>query len=132
MNTAEAFLLLSEIQERVQRLAAFVDEEAAKLKAELNGCQSEKVKITHAVAVEFGVPYIEMFNKHGRASDSIARHVAMMLCYQGNESSGSVGRFFGKDHGTVLNAVKQTQARMDTDEKFRDRVTRLEENIKAK
>lgn len=67
---------------------------------------------THAaVALALQVPPSLL---HGKSAAAVqVRHIAMTACIDAGLSSGEVGRQAGRDHSTVLNAVKVTRRRID-------------------
>lgn len=64
--------------------------------------------ILKAVAREFEVTEDELMSKARPDHIAFPRQVAMTLFYQISplHSSKAVGRMFGKNHGTVLHAIK--------------------------
>lgn len=61
------------------------------------------------------------FNKTRKREIVIARQMSMKLIHQkGKYSLATIGRFFNKDHATVLHAVKCIANLRDTDKRFKD------------
>ena len=54
-----------------------------------------------------------------------ARQVAMYLTFSSRPDWNDVSRAFRRDRGTVRHAIEVVSARMDTEKKFRARVTEI-------
>jgi|GEM_PF-2463742 chromosomal replication initiator protein len=62
---------------------------------------------------------------------AFARQLAMYLCRAVTRASFPViGRFFGRDHSTVMHACKMVEARMASRPEFADKVTALVRDLK--
>jgi hypothetical protein len=67
-------------------------------------------EITAVVAREFGVSEGMIMGRLRSKRVARARQVAMSGMWLAGYSYPDVGRFFGRDHGTVMHAVKRTGA----------------------
>lgn len=67
-------------------------------------------QIVEVVAREFGVSEGMIMGRMRSKRVSRARQVAMSGMWMAGYSYPDVGRFFGRDHGTVMHAVKRTGA----------------------
>ena len=69
--------------------------------------------------------------KKGRGKEQIvfARQVAMYLATRKGISDSEVGRYFGKDHGTISHAAVVVSNRMDTDQKIKQIVEEIERQL---
>ena len=54
-----------------------------------------------------------------------ARHVAMFLAFRSRPDWSEIAAAFQRNHNTIRHAVKSVSARMDTEKKFRARVTEI-------
>lgn len=54
-----------------------------------------------------------------------ARHVAMFLAFRSRPDWSEIATAFQRNHNTIRHAVKSVSARMDTERKFRARVTEI-------
>lgn len=67
-------------------------------------------RICRVVAVRYGVPTEILLSATREQPATTARHVAMRLCRELTDCSYSeIGRFFTRDHSTVLYACKATE-----------------------
>lgn len=82
---------------------------------------------------EFGVTLGVMKSASRVGVVARARQVAMYLCVSElGKTLPEAGRFFdGKDHTTVLHAVRKVAALIETDATFAARIERLREQIRA-
>jgi chromosomal replication initiation ATPase DnaA len=86
-------------------------------------------EITARVGLEFGITLKEIRGRRRFERVVIPRHVAMTLLYEMLDGVGleDVGRYFGRDHGTVINAIRATNDRCETSEAIKAKV----ENCRA-
>ncbi|HEV8695813.1 MAG TPA: helix-turn-helix domain-containing protein, partial [Lysobacter sp.] len=71
--------------------------------------------VLELVCQEFHVSKADIFSRERSARVFWPRFVAMQLVHEITQSGQSeIGRFFGRDHGSVANALRQLKARMDT------------------
>ncbi len=87
--------------------------------------------IQKAVATEYDIRLADMTSKRRPENIAFPRQVAMFLSRQLTESSLSVigEAFGGRDHGTVLHAVRLVKDRMEVDPAIRQRVAMLEKKL---
>ena len=108
MNTDQSTIpeLIAELSKRLSERGAWaeVDNLRQRTTAERVG------RLTVAsVAQETGIP-AELIMGRGRSARVYkARAVAMTAMYQAGYSSPEIGKFFGRDHGAVLHAVKRVK-----------------------
>jgi hypothetical protein len=71
------------------------------------------------VAAHYGLTRAEITSANRTPMYLMPRYIAMYLCirYLGM-SSRAVGRLFGRDHSTVLSALRKCRARLADDEKY--------------
>jgi chromosomal replication initiation ATPase DnaA len=71
--------------------------------------------------------------KQGRSYHIVSvRQAAMTILHiELGQTTTDVGKFFGKDHGTVLHAVRATKNREDTDSNFKARMDKLRALVNA-
>src|SRR3990167_4522681 len=73
--------------------------------------QLTMAEITKEVALKYGVSKQEIFSKRRFRTIVEARQEAMWRCYEETEQAlTAIGRFFHKDHTTVLHAVDRMKA----------------------
>jgi Bacterial dnaA protein helix-turn-helix len=81
-------------------------------RAEKTNCPDPKAmmaRICRVVAARYGVPTESLLSATREQPATTARHVAMRLCRELTDCSYSeIGRFFARDHTTVLYACKAT------------------------
>ena len=66
-------------------------------------------EITQGVAERHGVP-VEFILGRGRGKFVVrARHEAMALCYEFGYSTIDLGRYFKRDHTTILHAIRKKE-----------------------
>lgn len=90
-------------------------------------------KIQRAVAEEFGITLNDMTSKRRARDIARPRQVAMYLCKRLTKRSlPDIGRRFGgRDHTTVMHAVKRIDELRAGDESFNTRVETVENTLKA-
>ncbi len=88
-------------------------------------------QIQRKVAETFDLRIADMTSKRRLASIAFPRQIAMYLAREMTTSTlADIGDSFGgKDHGTVIHAVKLIKKRMDSDERIRHQVQSLETQL---
>lgn len=89
--------------------------------------------IIDAVTDFFGVKVSDLQSKRRQRSIALPRQVCMFLARRHTRFSlEEIGGFFGgRDHTTVMHAVKTIEARLDTDAEFARRLVAIENLVKA-
>lgn len=89
--------------------------------------------IIDAVTDFFGVKVSDLQSKRRQRSIALPRQVCMFLARRHTRFSlEEIGGFFGgRDHTTVMHAVKTIEARLDTDPEFARRLVAIENLVKA-
>ena len=64
-------------------------------------------EITNEVSKRLGIPIDAIFSGYRGKSVVAARQEAMALCRKHGYSLPEIGRFFNRDHTTVLHAVRK-------------------------
>lgn len=83
-------------------------------------------EIAAAVATEFGLPLREMMSERRALRCARPRMVAMWIaCETTGYSLPRIGRFFDRDHTTVMHARRAVEARRSADPAFAARVDAL-------
>lgn len=90
--------------------------------------------IQHRVAASFALPFIDMRSARRSALVSRTRQIAMYLArHLTNHSLPEIGRSFGgRDHTTVMHAIKRIDEIMAADDKFRDVVSVLRSQLECR
>lgn len=109
------------------------------VRQELNSAAATRVKqisvddIQRVVCHHFGLKSIELTSKDRHKSIAFARHVAMYLCKQRLKCSfPEIGRAFGgRDHTTVMSAVRKIESQRETDSQLRAHLDAIERKIAA-
>jgi chromosomal replication initiator protein len=88
-------------------------------------------RIQHEVAEEYGISTAQLIGRERRAGISAARGVALHLARELTDLSlPRIGASFGgRDHSTVLSAIRRTRAQIDANDVLGDRVHRISERI---
>jgi chromosomal replication initiator protein len=82
--------------------------------------------IQKEVAVHFDVRLADMTARGRKADIAFARQVAMYLARTMTDHSlVEIGRAFGRDHGTVIHAVRKVESRMEESKDIRQKVGML-------
>lgn len=102
----------------------FLNEQRKKLTEYLGTYPPFVLEIILSVCAEFDVVIAEIFNNTRKHHIVFPRQVAMFLIVK-KISVTETADVFGKDFGTVQHAIKVVKARMETDAKIREKVTRL-------
>lgn len=139
MNNAEAMQVVHEIQERMsllkEYLACKIDFDTVRYQIlEMADGQTKCGAIADAVAEEFNVP-VETMRGPGRPEYLVVpRQLAMYLSYKTTNckvSLSAIGKWYGgRDHGTVLHAIKATENRLWANTNgIRERYARIEKKL---
>lgn len=76
-------------------------------------CSSEKMSdIAKRVAIQHGVTVADLKGGKRTWDCVFPRHEAMFLCRKEGNSLTKIGRFFNRDHTTVLNGIRRHEQRM--------------------
>lgn len=88
--------------------------------------------IQRMVAEQFDMRLADMTSRRRPASIAVPRQIAMYLSRTLTKSSlVEIGDAFGgRDHGTVIHAVKKVRAQIDTDRETRDQIQILEAELR--
>lgn len=99
---------------------------------EENGRQVTIDAIQRLVAEHFDMRLADMTSRRRPASIAIPRQVAMYLSRSMTRSSLiEIGEAFGgRDHGTVIHAVKKVKSQLETDTDMRDRIAQIEADLR--
>ena len=86
--------------------------------------------IQRAVCHHFHLRAADLLSKDRHKTTAFARHVAMYLCKQRlSVSFPELGRAFGKDHTTVISAVRKVEALRETDPHVRAHLEAIEKRL---
>lgn len=101
---------------------------------QLNNHHPTKVAIAARVASIFGIRYDDLFGKRRPEHIVWPRHIAMSLIYEiCDESLSDVGTFFGgRDHGTVMHAIRNVKNRCEVDNRAKATVESIRALLKEK
>jgi hypothetical protein len=90
------------------------------------------VDIQRAIAQQFDIPLNELLADRRTRTPAAARHAAMYLARQLTvRSFAEIGRAFaGRDHSTVVHAVKGIEARLPFDGELAHRIARVRDELK--
>jgi chromosomal replication initiator protein len=90
-------------------------------------------RIQHEVCSHFHVNATEMLSHVRHRSVSKARHIAMYLCRQRLQCSfPEIGRAFnGRDHTTVMSAVRKVEAQREKDPEIRAHIEAIERRLSS-
>jgi chromosomal replication initiation ATPase DnaA len=96
-------------------------------------CADKLTLIGESVARQFNITVDLLYSARRTEVVAIPRQTAMYLARRLTIATfGVVGSHFGgRDHGTVIHAVRATEDRLAAYPKFRASVKRLEENLRA-
>ena len=88
-------------------------------------------EICREVASVFGVQEKALLNNRRTQPLALARQVAMYLCREfTNSSLKTIGLYFGgRDHSTVIHAVKHIKERMRNDSELLDKIARIRADL---
>lgn len=88
-------------------------------------------KIMEIVANYYDLTVLDIRGKKRTQSIAIARQIAMYLSTQYTRlSTTQIGKYFNKEHATILHAAKTIKKRMDIDKKLKSEVINIENRIK--
>ena len=88
--------------------------------------------IKKLVCADYGVTMLDLLSKRRDRRAVEPRHVAMWLARHCTlHTLPAIGREFGRDHTTVMNAIERIDARFAADSLFSFRVSRLQWAVKA-
>ena len=89
--------------------------------------------IQKLVAEAFGVKISDLKSKRRTKNIVLPRQVAMYLCrHLANSSLPEIGNFFGgKDHSTVIHAIKTVDEKREKDPELKARIETLSKRIKS-
>jgi chromosomal replication initiator protein len=86
--------------------------------------------IQRAVCHHFQLRSSDLLSKDRHKTTAFARHVAMYLCKQRlNISFPELGRAFGKDHTTVMSAVRKVETMREQDPQVRAHLEAIEKRL---
>ncbi|RYE86910.1 MAG: chromosomal replication initiator protein DnaA, partial [Myxococcales bacterium] len=86
--------------------------------------------IQRAVCTHFHLRPADLMSKDRHKTTAFARHIAMYLCKQKLPVSfPEVGRAFGKDHTTVMSAVRKVESLRDQDAQVRAHLESIEKKL---
>jgi chromosomal replication initiator protein len=121
----------SSLTGRVVDLAFAKDEISASMPVRLERMSVEDIQ--RAVCHHFHLKSVDLTSKDRHKSVAFARHVAMYLCKQRLKCSfPEIGRAFGgRDHTTVMSAVRKIQEQRDHDPEVRAHLEALERRLAA-
>ena len=88
--------------------------------------------IQKEVALHFDVRIADMTARGRRSDVAFARQVAMYLSRTMTDHSlVEIGRAFGRDHGTVIHAVKKVETSMEKSQDIRQKVSILSSRLSS-
>lgn len=89
-------------------------------------------RIAAVTAEEFQIERDLIF-KHIRVAEAaLARQVAVYLAYQQTRNVTRLALFFGRDRKSIFHSLRQTENHLETDRKFRERVSKLQDTLGLK
>ena len=88
--------------------------------------------IVDVVAAHYGITREQLKSKRRTNSVALPRQVAMFLMRrQTTLSLAEIGRFFDRDHTTVIHACSKIERLMREDRMMKDAIERLAEEVQA-
>ena len=88
--------------------------------------------IQNVVAKRFSLTRGQLLGRRRLPRFVLARHLAMLLCIEMLEGSlPQVGRWFHRDHSSVLHARERMRRRIAVDRKFAKQVEKLRRIVSA-
>lgn len=88
-------------------------------------------KIMEIVANYYDLTVLDIRGNKKTKSIAIARQIAMYLSTQYTRlSTTQIGKYFNREHGTIIYAAKTIKKRMDIDKKLKSEVINIENRIK--
>lgn len=134
---------IRDIEGALLRLKAFSDLfrtpiDMAMARSQLRGLAQERRarvtidRILRTVSEHYGVPVSDLTGRRRQRAIAGPRHVAMYLCRKATEHSlPEIGRAFGgRDHTTVMHAVKKIESALGTDNTMRSDVDAIEASLR--
>ncbi len=98
------------------------------LRQELPGKGVTPLKVSRAVAKEFGITLAALRSSRRSQALVLPRQYAMWLCRKLCKASyPELGAFFERQHSSVIHAVRKLEIRLDKEPALRQRLTRLDE-----
>ena len=88
-------------------------------------------RIEEAIIQEYSVPTADLHSKKRNRSIVVPRQICMFLARRHTGASlGEIGLYFGgRDHTTVLHAIRKIEGQLETDTTLRRRVERVEVDL---
>lgn len=98
---------------------------------ENNGRKSGPADICKKVAKAFGISEMELQKKKRTQPVALARQIAMFLCRELTDNSlNTIGLYFGgRDHSTVVHAVKTIRSMIREDSKIAEKIARIRSDL---
>ncbi|MFM9965768.1 MAG: AFG1/ZapE family ATPase [Planctomycetaceae bacterium] len=97
------------------------------LQQELPAASITPLKVTRAVAKEFGIVLSALRSSRRSQALVLPRQCAMWLCRKlCHASYPELGKFFERQHSSVIHAVRKLESRLDKEPALRQRLARLE------
>ncbi len=88
-------------------------------------------KIMEIVATYYDLTVLDIRGKKKNQSIAIARQIAMYLSTQYTRlSTTQIGKYFNREHGTVIHAAKKIKERMEENKKLKSDIVNIENRIK--
>lgn len=135
MTATEVQIHLTSLRAENEAMEALLAEQKRRvtLLRQLNNMHPTKLAIIARVASVYGISAEDIFGRARPEHIAWPRQVAMALAYEVcNEGLDKIGKFFGgRDHGTVLHAIKAVKNRCSYDKKAKEVVEGLRESMKA-
>lgn len=85
--------------------------------------------IVAMVAVAHNLSPVQLREQDRKRACTKARRIAYYLCRTSGRQYADIGRFFGRDHGTILRGVNWIKHRLPLDPKLAEHVQAFENNI---
>ena len=88
-------------------------------------------KIQKATCRQFNVSLEDLKSRSRSTNVVLPRHIAMYLCYRRTKASYALigQKFGGRNHSTVLHALKSIENRISHDQRILLRIVKVEENM---
>ena len=101
------------------------------IKENVNTAVTPEMIIDH-VSRYYNISKDDIYSAKRKAEILLARQVAMYITREMTDTSLSLigDEFGGKNHSTVLHSIKQIEAKIETDSKFKQIINEMMENIK--
>ena len=90
-------------------------------------------KVQETVATHYRIPLAAMYGPRRTEQLAFARHVAMHLSRELTRHSLEVigQQFGGRDHGTVMHAMKRVATELEVNPRFRRELAQLRETVRT-